>query len=446
MSSFHVGGIVSGLDTETIISQLVAAASVPKTVMQAKQTELQDRKDAYTELSSRLTDLQTALTDMDTDTEFRSVSGSSTDSDVATATVDGDGVVGTYNLVVTSLAESDMQVSQDIFSASTDSVSSTSGTYSVTYAGTTTNVSVDAGTSLEDLVKAVNDQVEGVTAYLMDTGSGLKMVVAGNDTGASNTVSISTDLTTLQNYDHASTAADAALTINGVAITSADNTINGVVQGVTFNLQDTGTSKVKVGIDVDKMVEKLQSFVTAYNSVITYVGSQSIVDTSLKLKGPFVGETVTSRLTTNMKSTVANEYTASTVVEALSQIGFETLQTGKLKLNTSDLKDALQNNFDDVTAIFTDTDSVKGFNAAMQDMLDRYLDSTDGAVNNRIDALNDSIDSIDEDISNFDDKMSAYETRLRKGFTAMEIALGKLKDAQSTLSALLSTSSSSSSS
>jgi len=93
MSSFHVGGIVSGLDTETIISQLVAAASVPKKVLQAKQSGLQDRQDAYTELSSRLTDLQTALTDIDTQTEFRSVSGSSSDESIADVTVDGDGVV-----------------------------------------------------------------------------------------------------------------------------------------------------------------------------------------------------------------------------------------------------------------------------------------------------------------------------------------------------------------
>lgn len=443
MSSFHVGGIVSGLDTETIISQLVAAASVPKTVLENKQAGLEKRKDAYTELSSRLTDLQTALTNLDTETEFRSVTGSSTNEDVATATVDGDGVIGTYNLVVSSLAESDMFVSQDTFAEADDSVTTTSGTYSITYAGTQTDVSVSAGTSLEDLVKAINDQVDGVTAYLMDTGSGLKLVVSGNDTGAANTVSISSSLTSLTSYDHASTATDAALTINGVPISSADNTINGVVQGATFDLVDVGATKVKIGADTDKMVEKLTAFVTAYNSIITYVGSQSILDTTNNLKGPFVGETVTSRLTSSMKSTVASTYSASTVISALSQIGFETLQTGKLQINSSDLKDALNNNLDDVTALFTDS---AGFNTALQDVLDRYIDSVDGTVTNRIDALGNSIDDIDTDISNFEDRMTAYEDRLRKGFTAMEIALGKLETAKSSLAALLPTNSSSSSS
>lgn len=450
MSSFHVGGIVSGLDTETIISQLVAAASVPKKVLQAKQSGLQDRQDAYTELSSRLTDLQTALTDIDTQTEFRSVSGSSSDESVADVTVDGDGVVGSYNLEVTSLAESDMYVSSDVFSAATDSVTSTAGTYTVTYgSGTPVAISVAAGTTLKGLAAAINDQVEGVTAYLMDTGGGIKLVVAGNDTGAANTVTVTSggSLTALSDsYAHASTAADAALKINGVSITSADNTINGVVQGVTFNLNDTNagsTVKVKVGIDTDAMVTKLQSFVTAYNSVITYVGSQSILDAGTSAKGPFVGETVTARLTSNMKSTVATTYNASTVVTALSQIGFKTLQTGKLELDTSALKDALQDNLDDVTAIFTDSN---GFNTAFQDVLDRYIDSTDGTVSNRIESLGNTIDDLSTDISNFEDRMTAYEERLRKGFTAMEVALGKLETAKSSLAALLPSTSSSSSS
>jgi flagellar hook-associated protein 2 len=444
MSTFHVGGIVSGLDTESIISQLVAAASVPKVVMKAEQSELQDRKDAYTELASRVSDLQTALTNIDTATEFRSVAGTSSNTSVANVSVEGDGVIGTYKLVVDHLADSDMYVSKDVFSASTDSVSSTSGTYSVTYGGTTTNVSVDAGTSLDALVKAINDQVSGVTAYTMDTGSGLKLVVAGNDTGASNTVGLSSDLTNLQSgYDQASTATDAGLTINGVPITSADNTVNGVVQGVTFDLVDAGSSTVKVGADTSAMVTKLQDFVDAYNKIITYVGSESILDTSLKTKGPFVGETVTSRLTSSMKSTVASTYSASSVVTALSQIGFSTQQTGKLSLDSSTLTKALQNNLDDVTAIFTDS---TGFNTSMQDVLDRYNDSTDGTITKRIESLGDSIDTVGTNISKFDDRMTAYEARLRKSFTAMEVALGKLDSAKSTLSALLPSSSSSSSS
>ena len=74
---------------------------------------------------------------------------------------------------------------------------------------------------------------------------------------------------------------------------------------------------MKVGVDTDAMVTKLQDFVTAYNSIITYVGSQSIVDKSLKLKGPFVGETLTARLTSNMKSAVSSTYSASSVITAL---------------------------------------------------------------------------------------------------------------------------------
>jgi len=78
----------------------------------------------------------------------------------------------------------------------------------------------------------------------------------------------------------------------------------------------------------------------------------------------------------------------------------------------------------------------------MTDFIDSNIDATDGIVSNRLDSLGDIIDGITDDISNFDDRMDAYEARLKKNFTAMEIALGKLQTAQDSLSALLGTTSS----
>jgi len=72
-------------------------------------------------------------------------------------------------------------------------------------------------------------------------------------------------------------------------------------------------------------------------------------------------------------------------------------------------------------------------------VLDLYIDDTDGFVSNRIDSLDDLIDGVAEDIEDFEDRMDAYEARLKKDFTAMEIALGKLQVAKDALSALLPT-------
>lgn len=447
MPSFHIGGIVSGIDTESMITQLVSAASGPKTVLENKQTDLEELQTSYEELSSRLTDLQSALEALDTSKEFRSLKGTS-NNDAVDVTVSGDGVAGTYSIQVNQLASSEMEVSSGLTDKSSTGVIGT-GTLTITYAGTATNITVGSSdTSLENLVDLINEEMEGVTAYIMDTGDAsapYRLVISGNDTGASNTIAINTSGLTggseSLSFTEAVSAADSEVVINGITVTDADTSIDDVIQGVTFDLLDTTSSAatVKVGADVDAMVDKISAFVDAYNSIVSYVGVESLYDEDSGSKGPFIGETTVSRLMSNLKTAVADQYSASSVITALSEIGFATQQTGKLELDTDALTVALQDNLDDVVAIFTDS---TGFNTAIQKVLDNYIDDTDGFITDRIDSLGNQIEDIDEDISDFDDKMDAYEERLRKSFTAMEIALGKLETAQSALEALLPSTSS----
>jgi flagellar hook-associated protein 2 len=447
MASFSIGGIVSGLDTNSIIDSLVAAASTPKTVMAAKKAKVEKLQTAYEELSSRLTDMQTALEAIDTAEEFRSLSGTSTNEDVASVTVDGDGVVGTYNLTVTQLADSAMLVTNDLFAdADTTNVGLTGDSITVTYAGTATVITLASNQTLEELAATINEEVDGVTAYVMNTGSGYKLVYSGEDTGASNTLTVTGATGTLATSfaggtTTAATAQDALVSINGVSLSSESNSLSDVIQGVTFDLEETGSTKVTVGVDEDAMTEKISTFVDAYNSVITYVGSQSIYDADSDTKGIFIGETVVSRLLANMKAKLSTNFetSSSDPIGALAEIGFKTLQSGKIEFDESAFKDALADNLDQVTGLFIDD-----FVPAMTDFIDSNIDDTDGIVSNRLDSLGDIIDGIAEDISDFEDRMDAYEARLKKNFTAMEIALGKLQTAQDSLSALLSTTSSSS--
>ena len=447
MASFSIGGIVSGLDTNSIIDSLVAAASTPKTVMEAKKAKVEKLQTAYEELSSRLTDMQTALEAIDTAEEFRTLSGTSTDEDVATVTVDGDGVVGTYNLTVTQLADSAMLVSNDAFvDEDSTNVGTTGDKIDITYAGTTTQITLTSDQTLEELAATINEEVDGVTAYVMNTGSGYKLVFSGEDTGASNTLTVSNATGTLSSSflggtTTAATAQDALVSINGVSLSSESNSLSDVIQGVTFDIEDVGSTKVTVGVDEDAMTEKISTFVDAYNSVITYVGAQSIYDEDSDTKGIFIGETVVSRLVANMKSKLSTNFETdgSDPIGALAEIGFKTLQTGKIEFDESAFQDALADNLDQVTGLFIDD-----FIPAMTDFIDSNIDDTDGIVSNRLDSLDDIIDGITDDISNFEDRMDAYEARLKKNFTAMEIALGRLQTAQDSLSALLSTTSSSS--
>jgi len=452
MSSFNVGGIVSGIDTEGLITKLVAAASTPKTLMQNKQDGYVTQKDSYETLIERLDTLQSTLEDLDTESEFRSLKGSST-SDAVSVEVDGDGVIGTYSVQVNSIASSEMEVSNG-FSSKTALGTIGTGNLVINYGGQSTTLTVgNLDSSLNGLASLINDNVDGVTAYVMDTGDAstpYRLVISGNDTGADYTIDIdATGLTggsaVQPSFTEAMTAQDSEVVINGITITDSNTVIDSVVQGVTFNLNDVTDSAatVKVGLDTDALVSKMDAFVTAYNGVISYVGTSNTFNTDTLERGPFFAETTVSRLLADMKSKFSAQYSSSSIVTALSQIGFSTLQSGLIEFDASAFKDALANNIEDVTAIFTDS---AGFNNAFQGMIETYTDSHSGYLSDRIDTLGDQIDSLDEDISNFDDRMTAYEERLRKSFTAMEIALGKLQTAQDALEALLPSTSKNSSS
>lgn len=445
MPSFRIGGIASGLDTDSMIEQLVAAANVPRALMVEQRTEFSNLQSVYEELSSRLTTLNDALEALDTVSEFGALTGTSTNDGVA-VTVDGDGVAGTYSVQVNSLAASEMEVGNDTIADDSTVVGETGGTFSVTYAGVTTAITgIDDTTSLSELSDLINDQVEGVSAYLMDTGSGYRLVVSGNDTGASNTLSLSSSLSAFSGgFTEAVSAEDASLTVNGVSITDSDNTVDSVIQGVTFELLETTSSAatVTVSLDEDTVVDRVNTFIDAYNSVISYVGSQSISDPENDISGPLIGESAAARLISNLRETIASEYASSSVITALSQVGVSTSQSGRLEFDEDTFRDALSENFDDVSAIFTESD---GVNAALRTVIERYNDSTDGIVTTRIDTLSERAFDMTEDIEDFDDRMDVYEERLRRQFTAMEVAIGRLQSAQSTLLALLPSSSSSSS-
>jgi len=189
-----VGGLVSGIDTGAIIDSLVGAAGRTKSIMQDQQDRLESRKTAYATLGARLETLQTALDAVSTPADFRSVTGRSASSDDVGVTVDGDAVIGRFSVKVNRLASASMDVSSGISSRDTAGVMAT-GSLSLTLGGTTTAVTIEADDTLEDVVENINSSVDGVTAYIMETGDAAnpyRLVIAGEETGAANAVTIDT--------------------------------------------------------------------------------------------------------------------------------------------------------------------------------------------------------------------------------------------------------------
>jgi flagellar hook-associated protein 2 len=463
--AISIGGIVSGIDTDSMVASLVAAARAPQDVMKSKLEEVEDQRDTYEQLRTYMDDMLTALEAIDTPAELRAATGTSSDESAVTVEVDGDAVIGRYSVEVSQLASSATYVSNGFADKSTAGTIA-EGTFTITYGTTTTTLTVDSSnSSLSDLADLINESVSGVTAYIMDTGdatSPYRLVLAGNDTGAENTVTLDlsglTGAGTVPTFTETSAAQDALLTVNGVSITSADNTIEDVISGVTFTLEDITTSATTINVkaDTDTTVANIKAFVEAYNTVRGYINTHRAYDSEAGIKGEFVGESTVVSLMQALQTALGSEYASGVSYNSLASIGFETQQNGKLELDEDTLKAALEAASDDVAALFQ-TDAA-GFGDQLKELIDLYasddevsLDDTGaiiqtgGLLTNRMAALDDEIELLNDDIDAFDERMDAYEERLKKQFLAMEVALGKLQSAQSQLEALLPDSSSSSS-
>lgn len=437
-----IGGLVSGIDTGALVDSLVAAAGRTKTIMEDQQSVLDARKEAYATLSSRLGTLQDALEALDEPDELRAVTGSSSDEDTVTITTDGDAVLGRFEVTVNQLARSSMDVSDGFADRETGGVVAT-GTFSVTIGGVTTDITVDAADSLDDLVAAINDQVSGVTAYVMDTGDAsapYRLVIGGDDTGAENAVTIDTsgmDAFTGQvpAFTTVTTAVDAEVVINGVTVTDPDNEIDDAIQGVHLSLQavSTGSVDVSVARDPDTMVERVQTVVDSWNAVMSQIRSQRTWNPDEDIKGAFVGESEPRSVTQRLQSALSTTYGTGTL-DALSKIGLSTAQNGDLELDEDVLRDALADDFEGVVSLTTGD---AGAFTALASVIDRFTDEDTGTLTARGESLDDQIDVFTQRIADFQDHLDSYRARLQKQFTAMEIAMSKFQSAGSAIAALL---------
>ncbi len=185
LSGVTFGGLSSGIDTNGIIDKLISIEKIPLTRMTQQQTDLQSKQQIYAQLGARLSAIGTAAGALDTRNSFNPITGSSSDSTVATVTSSSTANAGNYNLVVTQLAQAEKIASgpkQD-----TTSALNMTGTFVINGA----SVNVVGTDSLTTLAQKINSLNVGVTASLIDGGSGNAYLTLGsNATGISNKVQL----------------------------------------------------------------------------------------------------------------------------------------------------------------------------------------------------------------------------------------------------------------
>lgn len=437
-----VDGIVSGLDTTSIISALVSASGAGRTRMKQQLADVELKRDHWTTMQDHLTALQSAITSINESTEFKKMSATSSDTARVTTEVTGTALAGTYAVNVSQLASAQTSKTSESFADGT-STFITAGSpelYVSINGGAATTISLTDNT-LDGAISALNDANLGVQAYKVQQADGTYlMMVTGEDTGADYDFSITnndTDGTPLT-FTTLTTAKDTLATINGVSVASNSNIIADVIPGVTLTIFDDtdtdgdGTSDdipIVVGTDLSGIKDNIKNFVDKYNTVLSYISYEVKYNDTSKESGPLAGDNLLRQIQRTLQDKLRASYTSNADIDALSAVGITTLKDGTLEIDDTDLSTALNDHFSQVIGFFTDSDGL--FNALTNDdetgSLDYMLDSTDGTLAAKFDSLDEQIDTYNESIEKEDDRLASLEARLRAQFTAMEVALGKLK-------------------
>jgi flagellar hook-associated protein 2 len=384
-------GIASGLDVNSIVSQLVAAESGQLNIIAEKKTALQSKISAFGTLKSSLANFQTALANLSTANKFNVQSTRISDSSIFSATANGKATNGDYVLTVSQLAQS-QKLATAGFANKTDAIGSgtltiTLGTYdsgsnsfSANSAKSPVDIAIPAGSdSLEKVRDAINSANAGVSASIVNDGSanGNRLVITSKDSGTVNSVKVSVadddgnalddnGLSRLafdpslangsgKNLSQVQEAKDALLNVDGIDIVKSSNTISDAIEGVTLNLLKTsGGSAVGLNIATDTAAIKasVEAFVKAYNDLNTTITNLTKYNETTKKGSALTGDGTARSIASKIKTTLTGSINTGGALSSLSQIGVGFKADGTLSLDSTKLQDKIATNFEDIAKLF----------------------------------------------------------------------------------------------
>jgi flagellar hook-associated protein 2 len=442
VATFSVGGLMSGINYNEMIDQIMTLERKPITLMQGRQTDYNKKISVYGDLSSKLAALKTAAEGMKTATSFYARAAASSDATVFGATAASSAAAGNYSITVTALAQAHRVASSPV-AAETSTVSVASGNFSfhVGAAGATTTVAVDATTTLANLRDAINAQNGDAEATIINDGTGYRLVLTSRTSGVDNPVTVTENVTSLglptgpvAGGTQLQAAQDAAFSIDTLSMTRSANTFADAIGGVTITLTKAGSGTLSVTNDTEAIRKKIEEFVSAYNDIVSLVSTNAIYNTTTKKGGPLTGEStardVVSRLQAIIGSRVAG---LPEELRVLSQIGLKTGTDGKLTIDSTVLTDKIATNLAGVSDLFNATGGVAD---TVWDYADQATDAISGSLAYRTKGLGTIVSKIASDISRVEAKLAKEETALRARFAKLEALLGTLTSQSSFLTSL----------
>lgn len=433
-------GVGSGLDIENIVSQLMSLERRPLAAIQQKVRSVEADISSLGTFKSKLSTFQDAMEELSTLDAFKKFTTSSTDEGVLTATAGSDAAAGSFSVDVTRLAQNSRYGSKEMSGGAT--VGGGAGDALVLGVnGDSMSIDLSAALTVDQLRDAINSNADnpGVTATVLNVGGGAqRLLVTSDESGYDNRVEISyggaVDAATfdfaLTNKDINGdplvdlTALDAEFSIDGFALTSSSNNVSGVVDGLTLELKDIGSSVLTTGRDDEAIEGSGKQFVDAYNELVASIGTLQNANADARSLGRSVERSLRGALNAS-GSGLEGPFTA------LSQVGITTnATTGELEFDSDEFSKALDTDFASVANLFADDGQGVAFR--FDALADRLADD-DGVIESRIDTLNDQTRSLENREISLESRLELKEKSLRSEYAALDSLLTSLQSTSSYL-------------
>ena len=433
--SINFNGLVSGLDTASMIDQLVAAEKSSATVLRQRVTDVNRQGTIIDDLTTRLLSVRDKARALDQASELRTAKATSSDDSHASVVVSGSAAAATHSLRVDTLARAQVTTSRT-FASSGAGVAGT-GSVDITTSAGTKSVSWTTTDTLQDIADRINAADAASTASVVYDGTNYRLVATARQPGVANAPTYTDGGAGLGWSAPANVtiaASDARFTLDGIAMTRSTNLVADAASGMTLTLKrahavgETDTI-VDVSSDGDAVKTKVKDVVDAFNTAANLVTSQLSYSGVTKGAGTLFGDSTLRQLQLAMNKAATDSHGGKT----LAGLGITFDRTGRLSIDDAKLTAAIAADPRAAERLFVDG----GLGTKLGDLADQYARSGDGILAAKGKSLDSQAASYQKQIDRIEDAATKVGERLRDQFTKLEKALSTMQQQSARLTAIL---------
>ncbi|WP_162523568.1 flagellar filament capping protein FliD [Calorimonas adulescens] len=470
----RISGLASGIDYESIINNLMKAERAPLDRLNQNKTLLEWKQEDYKSLAKELYDFNQQVFNMQLSSSYKAKTVGVSNEVIASATASTSAVNGIYTLDVTALAKPAYMASSEDLPTSYNSDGSKK-TLKEQFSSITASGSVNLHIANGDKEATItvdldNDTIYTLASKITNSGIGItasydenmhRFFIMSNTTGSTNNISytdivVSDDSSTLMSdilkLPTSASGSDAQFEFNGLAFTQPTNSFT--INGLNVNLKAAGTSTITVNNDTDYIFNQIKDILNKYNTVIADINSklseerysdylpltddqrEQLTDKQQEQweekarSGLLKNDPMLSKILTSMRNAIYTKVGSDPAYDSLADIGVTTglwYENGKLYIDDSKLRDAIENNPDAVINL------MQGVMSKMNDVIDNGLDSIKQYAGDYLgitlydqSSLSRQIRDMNDRISEMEDRLSEIEDRYYREFTQMEEMISQM--------------------